>query len=165
MANRFFCPPDSAPVRVFRVSYNPMASKICFICATDERFFFKLLLSKGKMHHKSFVATYPNLFIRLRHFTANFQVGREMHGLHDGDERLQFVVLHDVCGLTTETFQYPLASIYRYVTMDIFSPVCGKKEGYISFFFFVLTHHQNECVVNVAKYYCFFFLWQRVLVI
>lgn len=131
--NRFFWPPDSAPVRVFLVSYNPMASKICFI------YKMRMLLKKIKACRSR--AAYPNLFIRLRHFAANFQVGREMHCFHNGDERLQFMVLHDVCGLTTETFQHPFASIYRYVTMYIFCPA----EKHTFFIYARLLCHRNKC--------------------
>lgn len=47
-----------------------------------------------------------------------------MHRLHDGDERLQFVILHYVCGLALERFQDALATIYRYVTADV---CCAAK--------------------------------------
>lgn len=32
IASRFFCPPDKFPVLVFRLSYSPIASRICLIC-------------------------------------------------------------------------------------------------------------------------------------
>lgn len=67
--------------------------------------------------------TYSLLLVRRRHLAADLEIRREVHRLHDGDERLQFVVLHDVRGLSMERFQDALAI----VDSDVAEHVLGAE--------------------------------------
>lgn len=56
-------------------------------------------------HTIYFFNTYSLSSVCRRHFAADLEIRREMHCLHNGDKRLEFVVLHDVRRLAMERFE------------------------------------------------------------
>lgn len=69
------------------------------------------------------IYTYSLFPIQRRHLAADLEIRREMHRLHHCDERLQFVVLHDVGGLPMERFQDALALVDGHVAKHFSSSV------------------------------------------
>lgn len=124
IAKRFRCPPDKLPVLILRVSYKPIASKICWICCGEGKTIylwwwcwpFRHMDAMRFFSSNSFQTTHPNFFFWMWQVIADFQIGRKMHCFPNGDVRLQYIILHDVSCLSSEQFQISRSTVYCYVT-------------------------------------------------